>query len=169
MDPPAFETSTADKVSTAPAGSSRRRHRLVIDVLIAAGLANGLVVAIFVFGYVRYGDISSFLAAIRGDEVFVSVQELPERAEGESRQLAYKLTLKNLTTRSFRVLGINDNCDCLSVEGIPATVGARESKEMMIKVRVSRGQSPITGVSLITDDANLNQIRVVLIPEQSPG
>jgi len=168
MDPPAFETSTADKVSPAPAGSSRR-HRLMIDVLIAAGLANGLVVAIFAFGYVRYGDISSFLAAIRGDEVFVIVQELPERAEGESRQLAYNLTLKNLTTRSFRVLGINDNCDCLSVEGIPATVGARESKAMMIKVRVSRGQSPTTGVSLITDDAELNQIRVVLIPEQSPG
>jgi hypothetical protein len=169
MDPPPVETSTTAKVSTAPAGSSRPRYRLVIDVLIAAGLANGLVMAIFAFGYVRYGDISSFLAAIRGDEVFVSVQALPERPEGESRQLAFNLTLKNLTARPFRVLGINDNCDCLSVEGIPTTIGARESKEMTIKVRVSRGQAPTTEVSLITDDANLNQIRVALIPEQSPG
>jgi hypothetical protein len=169
MDPPPVETSTAAKVSTAPAGSSRSRHRLVIDVLIAAGLANALVLAILAFGYVRYGDISLFLAAIRGDEVFVSVQEEPERAEGDSRQLAFNVRLTNLTTRSFRVLGINDNCDCLSMEGIPTTVGARESKEMMIKVRVSRGQSPTTGVSLITDDANLNQIRVALMPEQSSG
>lgn len=129
----------------------------------------GLIAIILVLGCFRYGDVPSFVAAVRGDEVFVSVEELPERADGESKLLAFNVSIKNLTTRSFRVLGINDTCDCISVEGIPTTVGARESKVIMVKVRVSQGQSPTTEVALITDDAQLNQIRIALMQPRSPG
>jgi len=141
----------------------------VRDVLIAGGLAIGLIAVILAIGCFHYGDVQSFVAAIRGDEVFVSVQELPERADGESKQLVFNVSIKNLTMRSFRVLGINDTCDCISVEGVPATVGARESKDIVIKVRVSAGQSPTTDVALITDNAHLNQIRIALLQPRSSG
>jgi len=129
----------------------------------------GLIAVILVLGCFRYGDVPSFVAALRGDELFVSVEELPDRTDGELRQLAFNVSIKNLTSRSFRVLGINDTCDCISVEGIPTTVGARESKGIVVKVRVSQGQSPTTEVALITDDAQLNQIHVALMQPRSPG
>ena len=128
----------------------------------------GLIAAILAIGCFRYGDIPSFVSAIRGDDVFVGVQELPERADGKSTQLVFNVRIKNLTMRSFRVLGIDDTCDCISVEGIPTTVAARESKDILIKLRVSAGQSPATDVALITDDAHLNQIRVTLMQPRSP-
>jgi hypothetical protein len=121
-----------------------------------------LVAAVFAVGYFRYGDLPSFLAALRGDDVYVDVQTLPEQADGSSRRLAFSIRVKNLTTRSFRVLGINDNCDCLSVEGIPAAVGARESKDITVKLRVADDQSAAADVMLITDDPQLSQIRVEL-------
>jgi hypothetical protein len=168
MDSQAFEAGTTGKATPADTGSLRSRHRTVRDVLIAGGLAIGLIAVILALGCFRYGDIPSFVAAIRGDDLFVGVQELPERADGTSRQLTFNVRIKNLTMRSFRVLGINDTCDCISVEGIPTTVGARESKDVLIKLRVSAGQSPITAVALITDDAQLNQIVVTLMQPRSP-
>jgi hypothetical protein len=132
------------------------------DALLAGGLAVALVAAVLAVGYGRYGDVPSFLAALRGDEVYVSVQALPEQADGSSRQLVFNVRVKNLTTRSFRVLGINDNCDCLSVEGIPATVSARELKDITVKLRVAPDQAATADVTLITDDDQLNQIRVSL-------
>ena len=156
-------------LTSSDTGSVRSRRRPVRDVLIAGGLAIGLIAFILAIGCFRYGDVPSFVAAIRGDDVFVSVQELPERADGESKQLAFNVTIKNLTMRSFRVLGINDTCNCISVEGIPATIGVREAKDIMIQVQVSAGQSPTTDVALITDDAQLKQIRVALLPPRSPG
>src|SRR5262245_34436621 len=159
MDPQAVDTSTSGKASLADTGAALSRRRPVRDLLTAAGLAIGLIAVILALGYFRYGDIPSFLAALRGDELFVSVQELPELADGESKQLAFSVTIKNLTMRSFRVLGINDSCNCISVEGIPATIGVRESKHIMVKVQVFADQPPTTEVALITDDAQLKQIR----------
>ena len=168
MDPQASEAGTTGKASPADPGSLRSRRNPVKDVLIAGWLAFGLVAVILVFGCVRYGDLPSFAAAIRGEEVFVSVREVPAGADGATRQLAFNVSVKNLTMRSFRVLGINDTCDCISVKGIPTTVGARESKDILVKVRVYAGQSPTTDVALITDDANLSQIRVMLMQPRSP-
>ena len=167
MDTQASEAGTTGKAAPTDAGSLRPRRNLVRDVLIAGWLAFGLVAVILIFGCVRYGDLPSFAAAIRGDEVFVSVQEVPAGADGGTRQLAFNVSVKNLTMRPFRVLGINDTCDCISVKGMPTTVGARESKDILIKVRVSADQSPTTDVALITDDAQLSQIRVVLMQPRS--
>lgn len=164
MDTQASDAGTTGKAPPADPGS---RRNLARDVLIAGGLAFGLVAVILIFGCVRYGDLPSFAAAIRGDEVFVSVQELPAAADGGTRQLAFNVSVKNLTMRSFRVLGINDTCDCISVKGMPTTVGARESKDILIKVRVSADQSPTADVALITDDAQLSQIRVILMQPRS--
>jgi hypothetical protein len=136
--------------------------RLLKDALLAGGLAVVLLAAVLAVGHVRYGDLPSFLAVLRGDDVLVRVEDLPEEADGDSRRLVFNIRVKNLTARSFRVLGINDNCDCLSVEGIPATVGARDTKDFTIKLRIASGQSPAVDVTLITDDAQLNQIRVGL-------
>jgi hypothetical protein len=163
MDPHALKASAAGKAPIADADPVRSSHRLLKDALTAGGLAMALIAAILASGYFLHGDLPSFLAALRGDDVLVSVQKLSEQADGESRQLAFNVRVKNLTTRSFRVLGINDNCDCISVEGIPATVGAHESKEIVIKLRLSSGQSPTADITLITDDPQLNQVRVALL------
>ncbi len=162
MDPRPVEAIASAK-APADAGALRPRHRFLKDVLTAAGLAVVLVAAVLAVGYFRYGDLPSFLAVLRGDELMVSVRKLPEEADGNSEQHTFNVSVRNLTSRSFRVLGINDNCDCITVEGIPAAVGAGESKEIRINVRFSPGQSQTGDVMLITDDARLNQIRVTLL------
>jgi hypothetical protein len=162
MDPQSGEANASGKTSMADGGAAARRRGLLKEAVVAGGLALALVAAVLAFGYVHYGDIPSFLAALRGDDVSVDVQTLPEQTDGLSRRLAFNIRVRNLTTRSFRVLGINDNCDCLSVEGIPAAVGARESIDITVKLRVAPDQPAAANVMLITDDAQLSQIRVSL-------
>src|SRR5438552_3748891 len=100
MDPPASEANTTGKATLAGTGAPRSRHRLVKDALIAGGLAMGLIAAILAIGCFRYGDFPSFVSAIRGDDVFVGLQELTERADGKSTHFVFNVRIKNLTMRS---------------------------------------------------------------------
>lgn len=83
--------------------------------------------SVIAWGYVRFGSASAMVAVLSGHSLAVSpgVQHLGKVSGGEHRTTRF--AVRNLTSRTVRILGASSHCGCVVVSDLPLDVRAGTS------------------------------------------
>jgi hypothetical protein len=135
-------------------------------------LLGGLIVAILVLaGSYYFGSLSLAMAYLKGKRFYVSplVVDLGDCVSG-SKHVA-KFTVSNFMDQPIRIVGSEEECECLTLDKLPITLDPYVSKDISIEAFVA-GQGKFShSIILYVDVGELDSIALkintrVLLPNR---
>jgi len=129
---------------------------------VAVTVLMTLAFSALTIGYGRYhlGSVSASLAYLRGARLLVVDAKMSTSAVAGGRvQLRY--ILMNWTGYPVEILGSTSSCTCTILEGLPTTLAASETKEVICTISLDKAESNLSGsIALFTDDPRTPEIRL---------
>lgn len=128
-------------------------------IITMTGLAIVMVVAVSIYGRVRFGSLSRAFAYAMGARPFAepatrTLGELP--AESEQRTW---FALTNWTGHPVELLGSKSGCSCAMVEELPSRLEAFQTLRVRIRILVPKEGQGLSGmVKVFTDEPGYPQI-----------
>lgn len=117
--------------------SERKQGWLPRPAVAAIFFVNLTLVIAAIMAFARFGSVQTALGYwLRGETLFVDAKEksLGVVAPGETVTASFNLT--NGARKSIRILGCASVCACAAPKDLPFSLGASESKEFIVRVKV---------------------------------
>jgi hypothetical protein len=99
-------------------------------------IGTGILAVLILVGVWRFGSLSLAVAYIDGQTFVISPVEVDlGNCESGTRHIAV-FTITNLTTRTIRVVGSEQQCSCLKLDELPIIVEPRKSQNISVQALV---------------------------------
>jgi len=138
-----------------------RVRRIPIWFFVPAAGAS-LLLALFFFALqCLFGSALAGLAYLGGYSLVASPSsvDLGQIAPGERRE--FEVTLKNLGSRSIKIIGARSSCTCIATHGLPRDVDSGQTIALKVYLVAPRGRSELVqSLTYYTDSSDSPQIAV---------
>lgn len=113
----------------------------------------------FALVHTLFDSPAAAIAYFRGERLSVSPRLVDLGAGGSGAELEARIQVSNWTNQAVRLIGGTRDCSCTVLEDLPVTIPARETRAVVVRVRL--GGKP--GVfnrrgALLVDDQGLNRL-----------
>ncbi len=110
---------------------------LLKAILLAMLFAIGGCGVVFVWAISKTGSTSAGLAFLRGDSVY-AIAGGPIGVDSTARNTAGSTTITfcNLSRKPIRIVGYDNPCSCVKIEGLPLTVAPGKRRQVTAKARL---------------------------------
>jgi hypothetical protein len=88
-----------------------------------------------------FGSARAILCNLRGEQLLADFdpQKCAPIRPGGIGDVGF--TIQNVSWSPVKVIGANDTCDCIVVDGLPFGLASGESKQLNVRVRVDQNES----------------------------
>lgn len=104
----------------------RKRRSAAADFFWGGGLAIAAITTLVAAGSWYYGSFGGLRAKLRGEAIYQLPSRVQHVADSTPAQSILTYRIVNLTGQPMGLLGASRSCDCVAIEGLPATVAPRK-------------------------------------------
>ncbi len=128
-----LENSQPPEVRSALRPQPSWRREIICGLLLAGGILLGLAS--------HFGSAHALLCNLRGEQLLADFDPLRCAPIRPGATGDVQFTLQNVSWSPVEIIGANDRCDCVVVDGLPFELTSGESRRLNVRVRVDQNEN----------------------------